>query len=68
MFNQEIIEKYKEYYQYGEAAKGIEVYAWKESSDWFCVLTGGTNMLKNTYEIKKLQDDLPCPINTMKEI
>lgn len=66
--NPEIIEKYKEYYQYGEAAKGIEVYAWKESSDWFCVLTGGTNMLKTTYEIKKLQDDLPCPINTMKEI
>lgn len=32
--------------------KGIEVYTWKESSDWFCVLTGGTNILKTTYEIK----------------
>lgn len=66
--NSKIIEKYKEYYQYGDAMKGIEVYTWKESSDWFCVLTGGTNILKTTYEIKKLQDDLPCPINTMKEI
>ena len=66
--NSKIIEKYKEYYQYGDAMKGIEVYAWKDSSDWFCVLTGGTNMIKTTSEIKKLQNDLPCPINTMKEI
>lgn len=66
--NPKIIEEYKEYYQYEDAMKGIEVYTWKESSDWFCVLTCGTNRLKTTYEIKKLQDDLPCPINTMKEI
>lgn len=66
--NSKIIKKYKEYYQYGDAMKGIEVYAWKDSSNWFCVLTGGTNMIKTTSEIKKLQNDLPCPINTMKEI
>lgn len=65
-----IIEEFKDYYQYTDSLKGIEIYAWRDNevSDWNCVLTYGTNRLKTVDEIKKLQDELPCPIDTMKEI
>lgn len=66
----QVIEEFNDYYQYKDSMKGIEIYVWYDNkiSNWNCVLTGGTNRLKSVDEIKKLQDELPCPIDTMKEI
>ena len=61
-------EKYEEYYKYQDSLKGIEIYVWKEEHGFECVLTSGSNRIKSVDEIKKLQDELPCPIDVMKEI
>lgn len=56
------------YYSYKDNMKGIDIYCWEERDDWYTGILPGTNRIKTTSEIKLLQDDLPCPINKMKEI
>lgn len=64
-----IDEKFQESYLEQNSLKGIEVYVWEVENDGFnCVLMSGTNRIKTVDEIKKLQDELPCPITVMKEI
>lgn len=67
--NDNLKNEYNLYYQYADASKGLEVYAWKEESGkWFTILMEGTNRYKSSQEVKELQDDLPCPIDDMKII
>lgn len=47
--------------------KGIELYVWKDDSEWFSGLLPGTNRTKTVDEIIALQDN-PCPISLMNEI
>lgn len=49
------------------AGKGLEMYAWKEDSQWYAGLLPGTNRLKTIDEIIALQEK-PCPVSIMKEI
>lgn len=47
--------------------KGLELYAWKNGSEWFSGLLGGTNRYKTVEEIVDIQQN-PCPIEIMRQI
>ena len=59
---------YSLYYSYIGEGKGLEVYCWKKEASRYSGLLPGTNRLKTVYEVERLQDNLPCPINKMCEI
>lgn len=62
---------YSQYYKYtSTSGKGIfTIYCWKEFFDWNTFLDVGTSSgLCFKERINQLQNDLPCPIDTMKEI
>lgn len=60
--NQE--KEYEIYYNLGT----IEVYCWNNNDKWFSGALVGTSITKTPDEVKWLQTNLPCPLNTMKEI
>lgn len=59
---------YSLYYSYSGEGKGVEVYCWEKDDSWYSGLLPGTNRLKTPEEVQWLQDNLPCPINKMREI
>lgn len=59
--------QYAPYYN-AKGGKGTEVYCWKLRDDsWRCGALKGTNRLKSSEEIKRLQR-LPCTLQVMKNI
>lgn len=48
--------------------KGLELYCWKADEKWFSGILGGTNRQKDVDEVKSLQDEYPCPVDTMADI
>lgn len=59
---------YSLYRSYVGNMKGIEVYCWEKDENWYSGLLPGTNRVKRYEEIVWLQDNLPCPLKTMKQI
>lgn len=59
---------YSLYYSYSGEGKGVEVYCLEKDYSWYSGLLPGTNRLKTPEEVQWLQDNLPCPINKMREI
>lgn len=59
---------YSLYYSYEDSQKGIEIYCWQNNNDWASGILMGTDRAKAPEEVKELQDNLPCPLNTMREI
>lgn len=59
---------YSLYYSYSGEGKGVEVYCWEKGNSWYSGLLPGTNRLKKIEEVQWIQDNLPCPINKMREI
>lgn len=59
---------YDLYRSYHDTAKGLEVYCWKYDDTWYSGILPGTNRFKNVEEVQWLQDNLPCPLNTMSDI
>lgn len=59
---------YSPYYDaYG--MKGTEIYCWQiKKNVWRCGAMIGTNRIKTLDEIKFMQDDLPCELQTMKRV
>ena len=66
--NKILKEKYPIYYELLGAMKGLEVYAWKNETEWYSALLGGTNRFKSVDEVKSYQDKYPCPIDDMRTI
>ena len=60
--------EYEEYYKYKGAFKGVEIYCFEKDGKYYSILMPGTNRLKSVGEVKELQDNLPCPVEIMKEI
>ncbi len=56
------------YHSYIGNTKGIEVYCWNKENSWYSGLLGGTNRVKQASEIEWLQNNLPCPLTSMKTI
>lgn len=66
-------EKYALYYSYidndpSHAAGVFEIYCWESLDGWECGILPTTSRLKYPDEVEWMQDNLPCPLNTMKEI
>jgi len=59
---------YSLYYSYKDSLKGIEIYCWQNNNDWASGILMGTDRAKAPEEVEWLQDNLPCPLNTMREI
>lgn len=59
---------YSLYYSYRGNMKGIEVYCWNKKGSWYSGILLGTNMAKLPKDVIWLQENLPCPLNTMKDI
>ncbi len=59
---------YSLYRSYVGNMKGIEVYCWEKDENWYSGIMPGTNRAKRYEEVVWLQDNLPCPIKTMKQI
>ncbi len=66
--NNDDLEKFSLYYSYKDSFKGIEIYCWEQEEKWYTGILPGTNRFKFPEEVSYLQDNLPCPIKTMKEI
>lgn len=66
--NNEDSKKFSLYYSYKENLKGIEIYCWEQQENWYTGILSGTNRTKTSEEVSWLQDNLPCPIKTMKKI
>lgn len=59
---------YSLYRSYVGNMKGIELYCWETNDNWYSGLLPGTNRVKRYEEVVWLQDNLPCPLKTMKQI
>lgn len=59
---------YSLYSSYVGNMKGIEVYCWETDENWYSGVLPGTNRMKQIDEIVWIQDNLPCPLKTMKQI
>lgn len=59
---------YALYKSYKGSMKGVEIYCWNDSDAWYSGLLPGTNRIKSAEEVNYLQNNLPCPLKTMKEI
>ena len=55
---------YTDYYD----LSSVEVYCWKENDIWYSGALEMTDRTKTPDEVKWLQDNLPCPLDTMKSI
>lgn len=58
---------YSSYYNV-PTGKGIEVYCWQTDNSWASGILMGTNRAKAPEEVEELQDNLPCTLDTMREI
>lgn len=59
---------YTRYYN-AKGIKGTEIYCWQDdTNNWQCGAYEGTDRLKTRKEIQFIQNELPCSLNTMKEI
>ena len=59
---------YSLYRSYVGNLKGIEVYCWEKDENWYSGIMPGINRSKRYEEVVWIQDNLPCPLKTMKQI
>lgn len=56
-------------YESAYGVKGTEIYCWEiADNDFRCGALAGTNRNKTYEELKTIQDDYSCPLETMKKI
>lgn len=56
-------------YESAYGVKGTEIYCWEiTDNDFRCGALAGTNRNKTYEELKTIQDDYSCPLETMKKI
>ena len=56
-------------YESAYGVKGTEIYCWEiADNDFRCGALAGTNRNKTYEELKTIQDNYSCPLETMKEI